>query len=302
MKKIAGIGLLAMAFSFQSCKEKGVTIDMSEKKDIIDTTYVAVAEKAELRKVLIEEFTGASCTNCPEGHDKVKAIQTANPDRVVAVAYHTFFLDITGSIFRPVKELGGITSKYDFRDSAATDIGKAIYGSLNDIPKAGIDRTFSGSGTMPADRQLGRAIWPTQTNTRLAIAPPANLHLTSTYDAAKNEVSLNIKVAYTKSVATKNVLTIGVAESKIIDAQKFPEETQADYEHNHVLRKFLTPFNGNAVIDSIGVKEPGRVYEYNLKFTPSEKWKLENCTVFAFLSNNEADNKEVLQAAEVSLK
>lgn len=298
MKKIAGIGLLTVACFLQSCKEKGVIVDFSDKKDIVDTTYMAAVETTEARKVLIEEFTGASCTNCPEGHEKVKAIQEANPNRIVAVAYHTYF---PGPIFQPVKEFGGINSAYDFRDSAATDIGKGIYGSLNSIPVGGIDRILVG-GTEAANRQIGRANWATQTNNRLVLAAPANVHLTSSYDPAKNEVSLVIKIAYTKSVTTKNVLTVGVTESKIIDAQKFPEETQADYEHNHVVRKILTSYSGNSVIDSVSVKAPGRVYEYHYKFTPSEKWKLENCTVFAFLSNNEADNKEVLQSAEVPLK
>lgn len=301
MRKFAGIGLLALAFSFQSCKEKGVTVDFSEKKDIVDTTYVAALETAEPRKVLIEEFTGANCPNCPDGHDKVKAIQEANPNRVVGIAYHTFFFNKPGSIFGPVNKLDGVRSQYDFRDSAATNIGITIYGGMNSIPVGGIDRILVG-GIEPGNRQIGRANWAVQTNNRLAIPAPANLHLSSSYDATKNEVSLRIKIAYTKSVATKNVLTLGVAESKIIDAQTFPEEELQDYEHNHVLRKFLTPFNGNAVIDSISVKEPGRVYEYYYKFTPAPNWKLENCSVFAFLSNNEADNKEVLQAAEVPLK
>lgn len=301
MRKFAGIGLLALAFSFQSCKEKGVKIDFSEKKDIGDTTYVAAVEPAELRKVLIEEFTGANCPNCPDGHDKVKAIQEANPNRVVGIAYHTFFFDKPGSIFRPVDKLNGVKSKYDFRDSTATDIGTVFYGSLNQIPVGGIDRILLG-GTSADKRQIGRANWAVETNTRLALPAPANLHLTSSYDSVKNEVSLSVKIAYTKSVATKNVLSLGIAENKIIDAQTFPDEEVPDYEHNHVLRKFLTPFNGNAVIDSISVKEPGRVYEYYYKFTPAPNWKLENCSVFAFLSNNEADNKEVLQAAEVPLK
>lgn len=298
MKRIAGIGLLAAVFALQSCKEKGVIVDFSEKKDFVDTTYLVAVEKADAKTVLIEEFTGASCTNCPDGHEKVKAIQAANPGRVIAVAYHTYF---PGPIFQPVNEYKGIVSAYDFRDSMATDIGKGIYGSLNSIPVGGIDRVLSG-GTDAAKRQISRDNWASITNSRLTQAASANLHLSSSYDAAKNEVALLIKVAYTKSVATKNALTIGVMESKIIDAQKFPDETVDNYEHNHILRKLLSNYSGNSIIDSISVKEPGRVYEYKLKFTPSEKWKLENCTIFAFLSNNEADNKEVLQAAEIPLK
>ncbi|GAA4451440.1 Omp28-related outer membrane protein [Rurimicrobium arvi] len=293
MKKITGAALLTLGFFAQSCKEKGVVIDFRDRGDIVDTTYMSAVETAESRKVLIEEFTGASCTNCPDGHKLVASLQASYPDRIVAVAYHTYF---PGPIFQPVKTLE-VSSKYDFRDSAATNIGTTIYGTLGSIPIAGIDRVpYSGS------LKVDKTNWSAQSTNRMAVAAPVNLHLTSSYNSSENIVSLSVKVVYTKQVSTKNALTIGVAESNIIDAQKFPDADSPAYQHNHVLRELLTFYSGNSIIDSISVKAPGRVYEYYYKFTPKGAWNLDNCHIFAFISNNEADNKEVLQAAEVPLK
>ena len=284
---------LGICLILQSCEEKDVLINFGDKRDVYDTTYTATVETPQNRNVLIEEFTGASCTNCPAGHDVVKSIIAANPDRIVAIAYHTFN---GGTIFKPVNKPDK-KSLYDFRDSAATSIGTVIFGGLGSIPIAGIDRIAVGGS-----RLFNRSQWSSETNTRLTVAAPVNMTLTSSYDATDNKVRIKVKVAYTKAVTTKNAITIGVLESKIKDAQEFSDRIEMDYEHNHVFRKCLTPFNGNTVLDSLATKQAGRVYEYNYSFVPDVKWTLDNCYIIAFLSNNESDNKEILQAKEVKLK
>lgn len=39
------------------------------------------------RVVLVEEFTGIDCVNCPIGADKLKSIADQNPGKVVVVAF-----------------------------------------------------------------------------------------------------------------------------------------------------------------------------------------------------------------------
>lgn len=293
MKKILGYAAIAGVVCLQACEEKGVQIDFGSKGEVKDTSYMATAEAPQARVVLVEEFTGASCTNCPAGHVVVSNILANNPKRVVAVAYHTF---IPGTIFQPVKE-GGHESKYDFRTNEGTDIGVNIF-SVTGIPTAGVDRVKTG-GT----RLVDRPEWVNQVNQRLAVPAPVNIHLSSVYNASNNEATVTIKVAYTAAVSKKNTLTFGVIESKIIDAQLFFSGAQMDYEHNHVLRKLLTPlYYGVGIKDDITSKQPGFVYEYTYTFEPDAAWKLENCQIIAYVANNEADDKEVLQAAEVHLK
>ncbi|HTN18288.1 MAG TPA: Omp28-related outer membrane protein [Chitinophagaceae bacterium] len=294
MKKTGLLGIAIGMFFLQSCEEKGVLIDFG-KKEFVDTTYTAAVETPQPRNVFIEEFTGASCVNCPEGHRTIAALIKDNPDRIVSTAYHTFN---AGSVFKPVHKAEG-SSKYDFRDSAATQISSAIYISVSAIPAAGVDRTpLNGTSTL----LIGQAQWTNQTTNRLAVPSDANLYLTSSYDGDANLVKINVKIAYTKNISTKNVLTLGVTESKIIDAQEFSTYIDLNYEHNHVFRKCLTLPIGNAILDAYPTKEAGRVYEYNYSFTPSGAWNLENCYIIAALSNNESGNKSVLQAAEVKLK
>ena len=291
MKKIVSLSASCMLL-LASCTEKDVLIDFGLKEGITDTTYVAATEAAQARNVLIEEFTGASCTNCPAGHDVVKNLIAANPDRIVALAYHT--LD-GGGIFQPIDKKG-VKSLYDFRTEEATQIGKNIYEGLQSIPTAGIDRAKVGTSLL-----ISRPQWASETNKRLLVAPMANMYLTSTYSAADKKVKVNVKVVYTSDVTSKNSINLGVVESKIVDAQEFSDRIEVNYEHNHIFRKALTPYNGYPVLDSITTKKAGRVYEFNYVFTPDEKWNLDNCYVIAYV-NNTTGTKEILQAKEVKLK
>lgn len=293
MKKILRLGVLACILALQSCEEKDVVIDMGASV-FKDTTYVAAIETAQPRNILIEEFTGASCTNCPAGHDVVNSIISGNPGRIVALAYHTYN---AGNIFKPVNKTNGEKSAFDFRDSAATLISSSIFGGLTSIPTAGIDRIPVGSTL-----QIGRNQWSSTVSSRLSVTAPANMYIKSTYNSSSNVVNLNVKVAYTSTVSKKNALTIGVIENNIVDAQEFADHVDMNYVHKHIFRKCLTQYYGKAILDSLSTKQPGRVYEYNYQFSPSAAWKLENCSIVAFLSTNEATDKEVLQALEVKLK
>lgn len=293
MKKIVYLSLAAAICFLQSCKEKDVLINFGLKEGVTDTTYVGATETPQSRRVLIEEFTGASCTNCPAGHDVVKSLIAANPERIVALAYHT---NDAGAIYEPVDKKG-VKSLYDFRTEEATNIGKVIYEGLQSIPSAGIDRTKIGTSLL-----ISRPQWANETNKRLLVASPVNMYLTSTYKADEKKVSVRVKIVYTSDVSTKNSINLGLVESKIIDAQEFSDRIEVNYEHNHVFRKSFTPYNGYPVLDSVATKKAGRVYEYNYVFTPDEKWNLDNCYLIAYLNNSETGNKEVLQAIEVKLK
>lgn len=292
MKKLSYLSASCLIL-LASCKEKDVLINFGLKEGITDTTYMASVEAPQNRNVLIEEFTGASCTNCPAGHDVVKSLIASNPGRVVALAYHT---NDAGAIYQPVDKKG-VKSIYDFRTEEATNIGKVIYEGLQSIPTAGFDRTKVGTSLL-----VNRTQWANETNKRLLVPPSVNMYLTSEYKADEKKVSVKLKVVYATDVSTKNSVNLGLVESKIIDAQEFSDRIEVNYEHNHIFRKSFTPYNGYPVLDSIATKKAGRVYEYNYVFTPDEKWNLDNCYLVAYMNISETGNKEILQAIEVKLK
>jgi hypothetical protein len=98
-------------------------------------------------------------------------------------------------------------------------------------------------------------------------------------------------------------LTVGIIENNIIDAQEYTSYIDTFYQHNHVLRDFLTPASGSAVLDSFATKKAGRVYERIFIYNVDSKWNAANCEVFAYVFKNESgQDYEIAQAAKKSLK
>lgn len=281
-----------MITSFFSCKEKNDVINTGGTVVLTDTTYTKTPDTVVARKVLVEEFTGATCTNCPDARQYLKAISDANPNRIISIELHTNN-HIKGE---PVKYI----HKYDLRSIDETDIFKSIfrgYFPFGSIPNAGIDRTASGGEIL-----FMRANWASIINTRITTESPIKLTLTNTYDDAKASGIIKVNASYTKSISTKNYISIAIIEDNIVDAQEFLDHVDTFYNFQHVFRKSFTPASGTEILSTITTKEPGRVYEGSFKYNIDAAWKPENCRIVVWVHNNDANTKEVLQAEEIHVK
>jgi hypothetical protein len=288
MKKVllpvfaAGLVLLG------SCKEKGPAIDFSDVK-AIDTTYTAPVEAAQQRRVLLEEFTGVTCPNCPQAHRLIKNIQAQYPDRVIAVGYYPTGLPQS----QPVEHL----TIQDFRSEKAADLGNNYLGGIPYLPSGVVDR-MPDNGTWLYQSNK----WAGLVNERINVPTPVNLYLTSSYDAEKGEATAVVKAAFTQNVNKKVALTVVVIENDIIDAQEDGLRVDTFYNHVHVMRELITPTTGTQILEDRTEKEAGLVYERSFTFPVHSSWKPENCHVVAFLCSNESGEKEILQAVEAKMQ
>lgn len=288
MNKISLLAVFAGIITLASCKEKGPIIDFGGEK-IVDTTYIQTAVEGKMpKKVMVEEFTGVSCPPCPNAQRKLHELAQNHPNRIVVAAYHIFN-------FPQAFPIEG-KSKYDFRTEDATQVGVTIFGGVGQLPNAGIDRTIT-SGKKLYDA----GSWSGTIENRLTGSTPVNIHLVNTYDNATREAVIKVQVVYTESVTTRQVMTLAIVENEVEDAQKDGLNEKEDYIHEHILRDIITPINGTAFLNGVD-KPAGRVYERTFRYTVSDKWKAEHCNIIAFVSNDDGDNKEVLQAEEVSLQ
>lgn len=291
-KPIYNVLIVLLTTLFFSCKEKNNVVIINEDTVLADTTYSKTPDAPVTRKVLVEEFTGATCTNCPDARQQLKAISDANPGRIVLIELHTAN-HIKGE---PVKYI----SKYDLRSADAANIFKSIfrgYFPFGSIPNAAIDRVVDGGEIL-----MMRTNWASIINKRIATESPIKLTLTNTYDAAKATGIVKVNVSYTKQISTKNYISIAMIENNIIDAQEFLDHIDTFYSFQHVFRKSFTPASGAEILSTIATKEPGRVYEGSFKYTIDPAWNPENCKIVVWVHNNDASTKEVLQAEEIHVK
>ena len=73
-----------MLLYFTSCDIVETPYMNNENINTIDTN-----SNSYVKKVLIEDFTGHKCPNCPQAANEIKAIQDIYGDQVIAIAIHT---------------------------------------------------------------------------------------------------------------------------------------------------------------------------------------------------------------------
>ncbi len=293
MKRIAAYGIVVAILGLASCKEIGPKIDFNIKPE--DTTYETTVELKKPRIVMIEEFTGVSCPPCPNGHERLDAIELAHPGSVAIVGIQIYNW-IQGN---PVVEGGVTLTKHDNRTQDGTDLGKYL-GPVTQTPSAAIDRVPVNS-KMLSDFSF----WSDAVNNRLTKPTPANLYVTSSFNSATRVATIDIKVAYTEAVSGTQLLNVYLREDSLIDAQEVGLDVEEDYLHKHTLRDILTGNEGSTILDGVAIT-PGRVYERRFFYTVNAEWKPEHCVILAnvskSVSNGATTDKEILQAAEVKLK
>ncbi len=295
------------AVLFASCEEIGPAINLEDvAAEAGDTTYVvSPVPGAQARNVLLEEFTGVKCPNCPAGHAIVQGLKEDLGDRLIAIGLYMENNNLTA----PIDKDGKLT-KDDFRTPISNEVNSGIYDSeASALPSGGVDRVPSGSLLL-----LDRNKWAGAVNVRKDVPTKANLELTSTYNEADQTLKVKVTVTFTSPVSKKAFVTVGVIQDSILDYQETTTTILENYPHVHVLRGLISPNGINGLeLEMQGAYEAGRVFEKTITVKLLEKLKAnspllnttyikpEHCSVFAFIHHNGAD-KEILQAAEVHMK
>lgn len=296
MKKTFMYTASALLLFAASCKENVVPIDLTNGPEDWDSTYVDAVEPAEPRRLLIEELSGVTCPNCPQGAEELETLSSQNPNQLSIVTIHT------GALTDPIPE-----SKQNFQTADGRILREQVWNGQGNKPTAIFDRLFLGSA--PNKYFLdGYTGWANAIIQDKAAHPttPVNIAVKSTYND-KGWYDIEVTVKYTSTVTAKNALHIFLTESKIIDAQEYSATNiDEEYEFNHVFRKAITPAATGKTITA--TKAPGSVFLYRtaLKIDPSDAsqkfWKPENMTVVAFVTDMDAADKHVMHVKEVKLK
>lgn len=288
MKKVF-IAICCTAILFSGCKEKGPPINFSNVVNT-DTNYlVSPVPAPDPHNVLAEEFTGATCPNCPAAHDLLESLATAG-------RLNTIGLYVTG-LSQTKPPLG---AAYDFRNAVATQISDNIYlgGPKSGIPCGGIDRVpVSGS------LLLYSSSWTDAYNSRLSLVDSVNLSVSSSYSAADTIATITATITYLQQVSTPQNLSIAIVEDSMVDFQEKPTGVDSNYLFTNVFRDLVTsaPY-GDPILSTKTVKEPGRVERRIYTYKMNSAWKAKRCRIIAFVHySNTFVNKDVFQSVQTKL-
>lgn len=268
LRMAGSMALAALALLVSSCD------DVKESDRLIDYPLPPAS-----KTLLIMEFTGQNCSNCPSGAAQIHSLQEAYPDGVIAVCLHPEGVEFTNIIGKV--DLG-------LRSKTATEIYRNY--PTNSFPYA----IFDGVATEESKSYLQ---WVQASTPFLQAETPVKLEVEATYDKDRN-ISVHCKADFVRGEYQRPLnIAVWIMENGIVGPQMSSSGRLKDYTHNHVLRTSLNGAWGESFGTSFSLDDE-KEYATSLQKADAT-WKLENCQIVAFLVD--PDSKHVLQSAITDL-
>ena len=246
---IKGIALGALALTFASCS------NIEEDDRFIDVE-VATAKRC----VLIEDFTGQRCVNCPTATAIIgDIIEQYGHDNIVAVGLYSgpFGNNAGGTKPLPLTtdEANHLYEKYK--------VDAQPSGMIN---RQGVDPNYES--------------WGATVNAEIQKDAGLNIEIVPVYDAVARTAQISVTIDAIYDVDGK--LNVWLTEDDIVSPQYIPATGKSDpnYVHNHVFRKSITNIDGEAVNVGYGLT---KTFDYSIEI--SDEWVPENMTVVVFVDN-----------------
>ena len=309
MKKIKYIiatlfGILL--FNITSC-------DIIEGPYLIDNNTNPVDTNTFVKKVLIEDFTGHRCPNCPAAAEELVSLQDFYGDRVIGIAIHP-----SSPAFSTPSPLTTSSYTYDFRTQFGDDIDNIFEITTVGLPRGMVNRT--GFDTQ---HQLGKDEWSSIVQMELEKAPIFGITLSSNVSNGNGTISItaealtNINLDKKEKIEDYNIV-ICLTEKNIVQWQK--DNTAGDiedYEHNHVLRTMINTTFGESIgnsfvdgdiwekdysIDITNLENTNENYSLNTLFMGNgncKEWNEDNMEIVVYIYNT--SNYEIVQVEEKHL-
>ena len=264
---------LSVIIAFYSC-------DKIDPENFIDGEIIVQLEDVD-RKILIEDFTGHKCQNCPEAAEEIHNIQNTFPNQVVAIAIHAGYFSVPNPPQAPY-----LTT--DFRTEGGGEIHD-FFGPQS-YPKGMVNR----SG-YPSDVLSNYTDWANIVSS--LTGSPAKVGIDISHTIKGDEITIDVSTQAKVSFAANHNVVVCITEDNIVDWQTVAGQGDvSNYEHNHVLRDVVGSTWGQE-IDEISVGD-----ETTNTFTCiiDPEWNLNNCNIIAYIYDT--SNYEVIQVEEIHVE
>jgi hypothetical protein len=273
-----------------------ISCDVEEAPFITDYNSYINPDK----KVLIEDFTGHLCPNCPGAARELDAIHDIYGDQIIGMAVH-----VSTTFARPYSSNQAPNFQYDFR----TDWGNSLddfYG----ISAVGLPRGMVNRIGYPENHKLGKDEWASTVALELKKDIDFKIYISS------DENSISVTSEVQNNINSDYSLYICLTESNIINWQKDGQENVENYQHNHVLRTVLVDeslSNNSNYITGQQIEKTINydllaLEQYNINYSANTAeagngnagdWNTSNMSVIAYIYNT--NTKEIVQVEEAHL-
>lgn len=260
---LAGFGLLAAA------------CDTVEKDDY-KTDYTGPISSE--RKVLLEDYTGVRCVNCPTAAAEIERLQEFYGDNIIVVGVY------------PMQPTG-LTQPWDPNRDLRSSVAQtwATEFAIEQFPNGMVNRQ-----EVIGYQEWGGAIAEVISGgiNYVDLSLTANMSTDST-------IAVSVEGSFVENYEADgavNLITM-VLEDSIVAPQTTLTGVNGNYVHNHVLRAVLGPEWGSQVASEAPTR--GTTFSTSLSGTVDKAWRTNKLSVVAAVVN--ANSREVIQVEIVHL-
>lgn len=244
------------------------TILQSEVKNIVNSGSEPIIP---IKKVLLEDYTGHFCSNCPAAHEVAHDLQDLyGEDNLIVVAIHSGF-------FAWVQDA---PLDYDFQTEAGDEYFE--YFSVGVTPNGMVDRKNNAGVYIEPPGNWGTIVDTT-------IKEEALIHLKITPDLNGNQLSGNIDITFINDVDVATNLQLWIVEDDIIKPQQSTQSQGGlimDYVHKSVLRGTVNGTWGDPLPSSSYIADDTERISFS-NYELGDDWVPENLSIIAFLYDTE---------------
>lgn len=198
-----------------------------------------VSTEIQWKNVLLEDFTGIHCPNCPDGHIIVHDLNELHPKRIFPVAVHSGYYAVP-SFGEP-----------DYRTEEGNTIDVGL-GTVNAGRPCGVlNRVYSEPGN-PNVKIYSRDAWLQVCKDIMNEVAPVNLLIKSECDMATRELTVVVEGYCTGELSSTTAnLSVLITQDNILGPQ-VGGEMGSSYVHQGMLRDYISDVWGDEITISQG--------------------------------------------------
>jgi len=279
MKTFIRISTVALAVFFISLSGCDYISEPFQYREPIDTTEI---DSNVYKNVLIDDFTGHKCVNCPEAAEMVEFMKSTPffTGEVIAISIHTGFF---AKPFNTPFDNDWTTTEGDDLNSKFGPSSFPI-GMVNRID-------------YPNNHLKNYQSWPGDAVAFDSVLADIDIQPMVSYDTTSRKAMVDVKLEYLSTLNGDYNIVVLVAESHIIAAQTSHSGDILDYEHNHMLRGSSNTIIGEEA--SRGQIDAGTEINYNTSVTLDASWVDTNCDLIIYVYD--IANEEIIQVVETAV-
>ena len=259
----------------------GVLVISCDKVEAPYAVEKEITVDTNKRKVLVEDYTGMKCVNCPGATAGAEALVELYKGQVVLMTVHAGYFsepDASGHYTTDYRVQQGVDWFDDF--------------SLISNPMGMINRTpYNGK------QAIGAGSWAEVVSNVVQENEVATIRIETEYTPSKlNHITATIETKFTEKLPGAYSLTVCILEDSIIGWQKNndplvgPVPDIENYVFNDMLRAVLNGTYGEQLTASVDTLD---VYSKTYLYTLNDAWIAEHLSLVAFVFDE--TTKEIIQ-------